>query len=156
MIKKEMVFVNEKLKTKKEVIEFITKKAFINKLISNEKEFRDAVFAREHQIPTSVGHFIAIPHGKSFAVKEPFVAYVWTESPFIWDSKSGDMVQSIFLIGVPYIDSGKTHLQYISQVSKRLINDDFRKELFSCKSTEDAFARLRSINEGIQQNREEI
>lgn len=150
MIRKEMVFIGDKLTTRENVIRFIANAAKKNGFIGDEKSFIDAVLERERQVATSVGHNIAIPHGKCEAVNEPFVAYVRVNEPFIWDEETQDVVQSIFLIGVPQSDTGKTHLRYISQVSKKLINDEFREALFACETAQEAFEKLDSINEGIR------
>lgn len=150
MIRKEMVFIGENLTSRESVIRFIAHAAKGNGFVSDEQAFANAVFERERQVATSVGHFIAIPHGKCDAVKEPFVAYVRVREAFEWDEETKDLVQSIFLIGVPQSDTGKTHLRYISQVSKKLINDEFREALFACETAQEAFEKLDSINEGIR------
>lgn len=148
-----MVFVDVELTNRDEVLSFLAHAAKENELIDNETIFTEAVYARENIIATSVGYEIAIPHGKSATVKEPFVAYLRAKEGFVWDEEVHDTVQSIFLIGVPEEDTGMIHLRYISQVSKKLINDAFRETLFQCKHAEEAFTILASINDGIKESR---
>ena len=38
--------------------------------LHNKQEYLDAVFAREEQGPTALGEGLAVPHGKTDAVKE--------------------------------------------------------------------------------------
>lgn len=141
-----MVFIDEPLHSREEAIRFISEKAYQMQLLSDVDSFINIVFEREKQIATSVGYNIAIPHGKGDVVREPFVAYVRAHSAFEWDEETKDIVQSIFLIGVPEKDAGMTHLRYISQVSRKLINEEFRKQLFACHTAQDAFQYLDSIN----------
>ena len=46
--------------------------------LSDQNAFFNAVMRRENEGPTSLGEGLAVPHGKSVAVKEPvFAAAEW-------------------------------------------------------------------------------
>jgi PTS system, fructose subfamily, IIA component len=149
MIREDMIFIGENVNTKKGAISFIIEKACENGLIDDKEEFQKIVNERENQVSTSVGYKIAIPHGKSTVVTEPFVAYLHAIDEFEWDAGSNEKIHSVFMIGVPENDGDKTHLKYISKVSKRLIDDCFRTQLFGCKSSEQAFRLLELINKEL-------
>ena len=85
----------------------------------------------------------------SDAVKESFIGFMKASKPILW-GKDKKKVQLIFLIGVPEHEKNISHLKFISQISKHLINEDFRNKLISCKSTNEAFNYLNIINEGIR------
>ena len=73
-----------------------------------------------------------------------------TATAFEWDAETKDQVQVIFLIGVPEKNTDKLHLKAISEVSKKLINDEFREKLVACQNNREAFELLDSINQGIE------
>lgn len=149
MIKPEMIFVDSILDTKQDIIELICKTAFQEDLINDIENFKHKIFAREAEISTSVGNQVAIPHGKSNAVIEPFIAFVRTTKPFKWDENSNDLVKLIFLIGVPDQDANKLHLKYIAEISKKLINDEFRNNLLTLTTKKEISDLLDSINHNI-------
>lgn len=147
MIRKDLVFIDEALDSREKVIDFITEAAGIAGIVKDKKILQQAVMQREAEISTSVGHQIAIPHGKSDTVTQPFVAYVSVQKPFVWDDTTGDKVRGVFLIGVPKKDAEITHLQYIAKVSKKLMHDEFRRSLFGCKTKDEAFSLLSLLNQ---------
>lgn len=146
MIRQNLIFINQPFRNRSEVISFIASKADEAGLLTDQHEFIKTVLRRESEISTSIGYAIAIPHGKTDAVKEAFIAYATVKKPFEWDSDTKDHVKAIFLIGVPKKNTDKLHLKAISEVSKKLINDEFRKKLFDCETNKDAFSLLNSIN----------
>lgn len=146
MIREELVFVDSELTSKEAIIDLISKTAKIQNLIEDVTNFKEKVFAREAEISTSVGNQVAIPHGKSSAVVEPFIAFMRTKEAFCWDENSNETVRLIFLIGVPDKGADKLHLKYIAQISKKLINDEFRESLLTLRSKKDVYDLLKSIN----------
>ena len=149
VIRNEMVFVDSLKKNKRDIVNFISEQAKNEGLISNIEAFKEKVFAREKEISTAVGNAVAIPHGKSDSVLEPFVAFMRTKESFIWDENSKEQVKLIFLIGVPSKDANKLHLKYIAEISRKLINDDFRNNLLNLTTKEEIFNLLESINKNV-------
>ena len=98
MIREDLVFVKQPLQSRKAVIEFIAAAAIKAGVLKDAAVFCDAVFRRENEISTSIGHGIAIPHGKTDAVHEAFIAYVSTATAFEWDAETKDQVQ-VILVG---------------------------------------------------------
>lgn len=149
MIKPEMIFVDSIQDNKQDIIELICTTAYQQKLINNIENFKSKVFSREAEISTSVGNQVAIPHGKSDAVAEPFIAFMRTSTAFKWDKNNDDLVKLIFLIGVPEQDANKLHLKYIAEISKKLINDEFRNNLLTLTTKKEISNLLDSINHNI-------
>lgn len=145
-----MVFVDEAIDSKEAVIDLISNTAKNQGLIKDVADFKEKVFAREREISTSVGNQVAIPHGKTDTVSEPFVAFMRTKEGFKWDENSVEPVRLIFLIGVPDKDANKLHLKYIAEISKKLINDEFRTKLLTLSGKEDVFNLLESINNNVK------
>ncbi len=145
-----MIFVGIQIDDKFKAIEYLVEKAEEIGFVNEKDPLVEAVIEREKLVSTNLELSIAIPHGKSSVVNEPFISYLSTTRPFPWDEGESSSVQYIFLIGVPENGGSKTHLKYISEVSKKLMDEDFRKELFESKTSKEAYELLKSINEKIE------
>lgn len=155
MIKKEMILIDEDITSRQEAINRIVDLAVDLDIVANKKEFIEAVYHREDEVPTSIGYNVAIPHGKSDAVKEVFVAYLRTANEFIWDERNMEKVNSIFLMGLSKTGGERDHLIFLSQISKNLMNEEFREALQNCKTREEAFELLETINESVKKKGEQ-
>lgn len=146
MIRKDLVFINEDLKSQAEVLNLAISKAAELGIVNSTSDYYKAVMDREIEIPTSIGNEIAIPHGKDNSVSEAFISYVRTKNSFVWDKRNGKKVSSIFLIGVPASEGNRTHLLILSKISRALMHENFRKKLFTSKGIDDAFNILEEID----------
>lgn len=146
VIKEDMILLQTKFRMKDEVLQALVQKASETGLISDENLFLDAVLNREAEVPTAIGYQIAIPHGKSEVVKTPFIGFLQTEEEFIWTKGHEEQVKLVFLIGVPAKNENNIHLKFISQLSKKLLDEEFRNQLIIEKNQEKVFKLLRSIN----------
>lgn len=150
MIREPLIFAKEALKNKEDVIRQIAGAAKEEGVLRDPEEFMEAVLQREEEVSTSIGYGIAIPHGKTDAVKEPFISFMSFETPFIWDQETGDEVKAAFLIGVPETNTEMLHLKAIAAISKKLLDDDFRENLYACRSQREAYALLSEIDQSIR------
>jgi len=146
VIKKDMILLQTKFQMKDEVLHALVQKAGEVGLISDETLFLNAVLNREAEVPTAIGYQIAIPHGKSEVVKTPFIGFLQTEEEFIWTKGHEEQVKLVFLIGIPAENENNIHLKFISQLSKKLLDEEFRNQLIEEKNQEKVFKLLRSIN----------
>lgn len=138
------------MENREDVLQTIVSKAKELGFITDVEGFKRGVYEREEMIPTSIGFGVAIPHCKSTIVKSPFVAFARTKNPFLWDERNGELVDFIFLIGVPEQAEGNLHLKFLSSISRKLMNEDFRASLRNAPTTEEAFGILESINNTIK------
>lgn len=145
VISEEMIFLDKELKNQEDILNFIVKNAFENNYIDDKDKLLAAVKKRESEISTAIGYLIAIPHGKTDTVKSPFISLVRTSEKVKWSEDNDEMVRLIFLIGVPENSEGKLHLKFISQLSKNLLDDDFRDSLLNKKNNKEIFEQLSSI-----------
>lgn len=93
--------------------------------ISSLDEFIQDVLERENNFSTGVGNGIAIPHGKSKAVKEAMFVFGKIRQGIDWGSHDGSLVNLIFLLGVPAENPNNVHLKILSQLSMKLMDEDF-------------------------------
>jgi PTS system fructose-specific IIA component len=145
VISPELIFLDQKMSNQEDVIQFIVKKAASSNYVSNAAELYAAVKKREAEVSTAIGYDIAIPHGKTTAVTQPFIAFLRVQEAFRWAQSNEENVRLIFLIGVPQESENKLHLKFISQLSKRLLNDEFREKLITEIDPNKIFEQLSSI-----------
>ncbi|MFD3257331.1 PTS sugar transporter subunit IIA [Paenibacillus lentus] len=145
VINKRMIFLQQNFETRDDVLRVLIENALQNGLISEQKPFLQAVLDREANVPTAIGYQIAIPHGKSDAVKQPFIGFLQAKHDFRWTEGYEEEVKLIFLIGVPKANEQNIHLKFISRLSKKLLDDNFRMKLLESTDVEQVYQLLNSI-----------
>lgn len=148
IINKNLVKLNLDATTKEEVLSTLAKVAAANNKINNEKDYIEAVLKREEEYSTAVGFGVAIPHGKSDAVNEPFFMFA-TVNQIDWNSLDGEPVDMVFLIGVPMSDAGSTHLKILAALSRKLMKAPFRDSLREAKTSEEIMKVLEENELGL-------
>lgn len=145
LINMDLIETDVKGETKDAVIdELIEKLDRVGALLSKPK-FKKAILAREKEGSTGIGLSIAIPHGKSNAVKRPHVAFGLKKEGVDWDSYDGTLAKLIFMIAVPEESAGNEHLKILQMLSRKLMNEEFREKLLSVTAKEEAFQLLSQI-----------
>ena len=148
VIRNDMIFLNKKINSKQEALLFLTEKALQVGIINTQNEFLNKVLDREAIVSTAVGYQIAMPHGKSTVVQQPFVGFLRTTELFNWSEQDNEMVNMIF-IGVPEENEDNIQLKVISQLSKNLLNDSFREQLENLQNNTQIYSLLSSINKNL-------
>ncbi|WP_062269704.1 fructose PTS transporter subunit IIA [Endozoicomonas arenosclerae] len=106
--------------------------------LSDQKTFFDAVMKREHEGPTALGEELAVPHGKSEAVKEAVFAAAFVKDDLQWQGLDGDEpVKMIFLLAIPPAEAGSTHMEVLTELTSSLVEDEFREQLLKAKSAKE-------------------
>ncbi len=113
--------------TKEEVINKIADNLQEKGYVTNQKKFVQAVFARETELPTFIGHEIGLPHAQSEFVKSAVVVIVRLQEPIIWNEDN--KVKLVFLIAVPKIAKNNLHLKILAKLARMLMHEDFREKL---------------------------
>ncbi|MED3728323.1 fructose PTS transporter subunit IIA [Priestia filamentosa] len=141
MIEKELLVVDEAFKNKEELIYSLSQKANELGKVSQVSHYMQSVLKREEECSTAIGFSVAIPHGKSESVKIPFVAFARPQ-PFIqWDNNEEE-IKLVFLIGVPKEQEGTVHLKILANISRKLIDEEFRSSLLQAASKEELYGLL--------------
>ncbi|MGH2331716.1 PTS sugar transporter subunit IIA [Thermoanaerobacter mathranii] len=145
LINKNLVTLNLKAKTKEEAIKKLAELAQKEGKITSVDEYVKCVLEREKAYTTGVGNGIAIPHGKSKTVKEAVIVFGKTSDGIEWDSLDGKPVNLIFLLGVPEENVNNVHLRILSQLSRKLMNDNFVEILKRAITIEEILNALSDI-----------
>ncbi len=151
MIRKELIKIDSDLSDRDSCLSYLIDKADELHLLNDKESYRKAVEAREKIMPTSLGFLVAIPHGKSDAVKRPFVGILRTKKEFVWDNNSDHLVKLVLLIGVPQADAGNYHLIFLSEISKKLVNDEFKEQLLTVKSEQEMYKLIDEVNRKVRE-----
>lgn len=108
-------------------------------------EFKQAIMNREQESTTGIGVNIAIPHGKSDAVRKPSVVFGIKQSGIDWKSLDGTEAKLIFMIAVPKENEGNQHLKILQMLSRKLMDDSYRERLLSVQTKAEAYKLLDEI-----------
>ncbi|MVX63430.1 PTS fructose transporter subunit IIC [Clostridium chromiireducens] len=126
-----------------------TKEQCINELVdlmdktgnlNNKEEYKKAILAREELSTTGIGDGIAIPHGKTSAVKKASLAAAICKTGVDYDSLDGQPAHLFFMIAVPD-NNDNLHLEVLARLSTILMDESFRTSLINCFD-KDEFLKL--------------
>jgi PTS system fructose-specific IIC component len=131
--------------TRDDVIDELIAKFDQAGILSSKEDYKQAILNREGESSTGLGMNIAIPHGKTNAVKRPAVAFGIKRDGVDWNSLDGSDAKLIFMIAVPETAAGNDHLKILQMLSRKLMNDDFREQLLHVTIKEEAFKLLKTI-----------
>lgn len=117
------------LDNKESIIRHLAKIMDKNGRLNDIEQYIDSVMEREELVSTSVGHGVCIPHGKTDGVRIPSIAFARTKKKVEWGKGEEDKVNLIFMIAVPEKFASNDHLKILAALSRKLIDEDFRKRL---------------------------
>jgi nitrogen PTS system EIIA component len=100
-------------------------------------EVLDAVLERESVQSTGIGFGVAIPHGRSAAVRELAMVAGVSPGPVPFDAIDGEPVRLFFLIVGPEASAG-LHVKILSRIARLVRRDTVRQQLLEA-TTADAF-----------------
>lgn len=135
MFEKEAIVLHCAETNKEKIIRFLAEHAHKAGYVSDIEPYVQSVLHREAEYSTGVGYGIAIPHGKDASVNKAFVMFTRVNN-VDWQSLDGTDVDMVFQIGVPASDAGDQHLRILAQLSRKLMNDDFRDALRAADSVD--------------------
>ena len=107
--------------------------------LSNKQQFLSDVWAREEIGNTGFEDGIAIPHAKSTAVITPSVAIGISRTGIDYGAEDGLPSDVFFMLASTDGDDNQ-HIEALSQISIRLIEDGFTDKLKAVQNKEEALA----------------
>lgn len=123
------VNLNLQASSKEEAIIELTDLLFSDGAISDKQAFIKDVWLREAEGSTGFENHIAIPHGKSSAVKQTTLAIGRSQQNIPWETLDGSKVRCIILFAVRLEDQNTTHIRLLSQVASALADDEVIAQL---------------------------
>lgn len=122
--------------TKLEIIDEMVDILYNNGKLNDKEEYKKEILKRESQSSTGMEDGIAIPHGKTKAVKIPTVAIGISKKGVDYESLDGKPSHLFFMIAAPE-NSNDSHIELLSKITTLLLEDDIREALLNVKSKEE-------------------
>ncbi len=111
--------------------------------LHDKEEYLKAVFEREEHGATALGEGLAVPHGKTDAVKEAAFAVATLKQDLKWQGiDEEEDVNLIFLIAIPNAEAGSTHMQLLTELTSTLVDDNVRNAVLNATSVEQVMSLL--------------
>ncbi len=130
------ILLNAAPASKEEAIDRLTEVMAAGGTLRDKERYRRQVYLREKEGTTGIGEGVAIPHGKSDAVKAPALAAMTVKDGVDFQALDNEPVYLIFLIAAP--DTGENvHLEVLSRLSVLLMQEDFVINLRRAKSAQE-------------------
>ncbi|MGO1043494.1 PTS sugar transporter subunit IIA [Clostridioides difficile] len=145
VLKKEQIVFNLEATTKEETIKKLSRIFVENGIVDNEEEYVKSVLEREEHATTGIGNGIAIPHGKSDAVKKSSIIFAKSKNKIEWEALDEKPVDSIFLLAISNIDKDSNHLVLLSKLATKLMDDE---NVDALKLADSAQEVIKIFNEG--------
>jgi fructose PTS system EIIBC or EIIC component len=145
IVSEELISTNLVAETQDEVIDELIQKFEDAGILHSKEAYKKAILEREAQSSTGLGMNIALPHGKSNAVKRPAVAFGIKRNGVDWNSLDGTEAKLIFMIAVPEQSAGDAHLKILQMLSRKLMDERYREKLLKVGSKSDAIMLLDEI-----------
>ncbi|MGL4616656.1 MAG: fructose-specific PTS transporter subunit EIIC [Mycoplasmoidaceae bacterium] len=144
--KKDLVIVNNKLKTKNECLEFFAKILNDKGYGKNSKIILQNALEREEQFSTGIGEYIAIPHIRDDVMKEPVILFAKVND-VDWGSVDNKKVKYIFFICMNKKDGENSHMNIIANLSKLFLNEKFIQDLSNVKDYKSLISTMEKYQE---------
>lgn len=122
-----------KVENKNDVIDQLVELLDFAGKLNNKEKFKEEILKRENLSSTGIGEGIAIPHGKTSAVKEASLALGIVKNGVDYDSLDGEPVHIVFMIAAGE-SANADHLETLSKLSVLLMNPEFKNSLLSLKT----------------------
>lgn len=96
---------------------------------------------RERLGSTSIGHGVAIPHGRSDVFDQARAAFVRLPAPIDYGANDDEQVDLLFALSVPAHFSHQ-HLQILAEIAERFSDESLRRALREAEDVDTVHALL--------------
>ncbi|MCL2067479.1 MAG: PTS sugar transporter subunit IIA [Treponema sp.] len=126
---------NLKGSTKEEIINELLNTLIDAGKIQDREAAYNAIIEREQKMSTGMKHGIAIPHGKSSAIRELVACIGVSENAVDFDSLDR-LPCRIFIMTLSPIEKTGPHLQFLAEISLLFKSAEKRQEILNAKTPE--------------------
>ncbi|MGX6264559.1 PTS 2-O-a-mannosyl-D-glycerate transporter subunit IIABC [Escherichia coli] len=134
---------NARFTSREEAIHALTQRLAALGKISSTEQFLEEAYRRESLGPTALGEGLAVPHGKTAAVKEAAFAVATLSEPLQWEGVDGpEAVDLVVLLAIPPNEAGTTHMQLLTALTTRLADDEIRARIQSATTPDELLSAL--------------
>jgi fructose-specific phosphotransferase system IIA component len=144
LLSDELVLLGSTSRTKEEVIQEMVDSFYISCRTNDRDLVAEALWAREAEYSTGLGHGFAIPHCKTDAVTANSICILRLVEPIDWDSIHGEPVRMVVLLALRESEAGNTHMQVFSSLARKMDDEDFRQQLLKLETAKQVTQYLSS------------
>jgi len=124
--------------SKEDIIRALVNVLNDNHSLIDKKEVLQAILERENAMSTGMQHGVALPHGKTDAVKKMTMAVGLLPEGFDFQSLDGEPSR-VFVLVVSRKNTAEPHIQLLSEIGKKLFSEKAVDELMTCKNKQDVY-----------------
>ena len=135
------VWVDLKADSKQGIIEEMIDRLVVSGKVKDRGAVLQAVVDREEKMSTGMQNGVAIPHGKTDAVKSLVAAVGLNKAGVNFDSMDGSPC-TIFIMTLSPIKRRGPHMQFLAEVSRLISQSAEREKLLACKTHNDIYELL--------------
>jgi PTS system fructose-specific IIC component len=148
LINESLICLNLKASSKEQVFEELTDMLVKNGKVNQREQFIADVKAREELGNTGFDEGIALPHAKSAAVISPAVAIGVSHAGIDYGAEDGELSKLFFMIASP-ANGGDHHIDVLTSLSSKLIEDGFIDKIMQAKSSQEALSLFLAKKETV-------
>ena len=134
VLTEDLISLDIKSRTKEGAITELTDLLVAHGDVIDKQGFIDDVIKRETEGMTGLGQGVAIPHGKSKAVKNTTLAIGISKNDIAWESLDNKPVNIIILFAVKDTDANTLHIKLLQKVAILLADETFIQRLHNIGS----------------------
>ena len=127
--------------TKDGILEEMVDRLVAAGCIVNRDAVLDAVRVREAKMSTGMQNGVAIPHGKTDAVKKLVAAVGLQKDGVKFDSIDGSPC-TIFILTLSPLKRAGPHMQFLAEISRLISQPAEREKLLACKTHNEIYELL--------------
>ena len=132
-----LIFLDQAFTSQAEIFDFVSKQFELAGIVDSADLYKVALYDREQEGVTGFENGLAIPHGKSSAVKKASFAVIRLVTPLAaaeYPSLTADnQVQLLFVLAIPKTQAA-THLDLLAQLATRLGDETYLAKFKVAKS----------------------
>ncbi|MDU2383812.1 MAG: fructose-specific PTS transporter subunit EIIC, partial [Finegoldia magna] len=141
LLSKDLMIMNLKSTTKKDVIDEMIEKLYENNVINDVLKFRSEIMKRELESSTGLGEGVAMPHAKTSAVNKPAIVFARSTTGVDYEALDGEDTYIFFMIAATE-GQNQMHIETLAKLSKLLLKEGFIDRLKSSESPEDVYKTI--------------
>lgn len=138
----ENILFKENIVRKEDLFETISQMLYESGTINDSELFIKDLNNREEQMQTGLIDEFAIPHAQSSSVTKATIAFVKTGEIENYETLDDSKVKYVFILAIPK-SNNDLHLDMLSSLSRRLMDDTYRSSIKACKNEQMLYELLR-------------
>lgn len=141
LLSKDLMIMNLKSTTKKDIIDEMIEKLYENNVINDVLKFRSEIMKRELESSTGLGEGVAMPHAKTSAVNKPAIVFARSTTGVDYEALDGEDTYIFFMIAATE-GQNQMHIETLAKLSKLLLKEGFIDRLKASESPEDVYKTI--------------